>query len=53
MLARSPIVLYRVKRSVGLDLKDPQARDIYYKPARETDVLAEENVAWRGKTFSL
>jgi crotonobetainyl-CoA:carnitine CoA-transferase CaiB-like acyl-CoA transferase len=34
--------LHRNKRSVGLNLKDPEAREIFYKLARQADVLVEE-----------
>ena len=34
--------LHRNKKSVGLNLKDPQARDIFYQLVREADVLVEE-----------
>ena len=34
--------LHRNKKSVGLNLKDPQARDIFYQLVHEADVLVEE-----------
>lgn len=34
--------LHRNKKSIGLNLKDPEAREIFYKLARKADVLVEE-----------
>lgn len=34
--------LQRNKKSIGLNLKDPEAREIFYKLVRQADVLVEE-----------
>ena len=34
--------LHRNKKSVGINLKDPEAREVFYQLAREADVLVEE-----------
>ena len=34
--------LHRNKKSIGLNLKDPEAREVFYKLARKADVLVEE-----------
>ena len=40
----------RNKKSIALNLKDDKAREVFYKLAKDTDVLIEEFRAGGGKT---